>query len=87
MALTSSAIANACRAVLFRAIGAAINPATFLDAVTDDSALTMSAGRRHRVDRAFETVEGVGPPLVHDLESLVVFVAAYLTLRHSCSPQ
>jgi hypothetical protein len=39
------------------AMGATKYLAVRLDPVTDHTASTMAAGRRHRVDRAFEAVE------------------------------
>jgi hypothetical protein len=53
-----------------------------LHAVTDDSALAVTALRRERGDRAFETVEGVLPARHRHIEGLVVIVAALLAFRH-----
>src|SRR5690606_1081569 len=53
-----------------------------LDAVADDAAATMRAGRRHRVDRALEAVEHMGLAAAYHFERLVVVVAANFTGRH-----
>lgn len=55
---------------------AAEEGALLLEAVTDDTDAAMRAGRRQRMDRAFEAVEGVGLAALDHLKRLVVIVPA-----------
>ena len=48
----------------------------------NDSRAAMFAGRRQGMDRAFETVEGVGGTVHADLKCLVVVVSTGFTSRH-----
>jgi hypothetical protein len=59
--------------------------AVVLHTMTDDSAATLRAGRRERLNRAFEAVEC--PPLAthHNLKGFVVVVAADFALSHVVS--
>src|SRR5919199_4228874 len=61
---------------------AAEHPPAGLDAVADDLAPAVLAGRCHRVDRALERVERVGLAPTLDRHRLVVVVAADLACRH-----
>src|SRR5262245_44181707 len=65
-----------------RAARAAVERAVDFHAVADDPALAVAAGRRERVDRAFETVEDVRGSGLHDGECLVVIVTANFTPGH-----
>src|SRR6267142_1521350 len=74
-----------------RTVGAAVHGPGLLDAVTDDSAPTMLAGRGKRVDRALEAVKHMLATIEHDRERLVVSITADfahrgLLLRHLCKP-
>lgn len=81
IASTSGAIFDS--ALVLRAVRAAIEPAGSFDAVSDDSALAVGAGRGYRLDRALEAVEDHGPAIGgHELEGFVVFVAAQVAFRH-----
>ena len=53
------------------------------DAVPDDPAIAVAANRRQRVDRAFETVEGVTLSPHYDFKRFVVFVLADFACRHT----
>src|SRR2546423_7784878 len=74
-------------ALVLGAMGAAKHPAGGLDAVADDLAAAMGAGGRHRLDRAFEAVEGHRAAGIGDLEGLVVIIAADIACRHRGSPE
>jgi hypothetical protein len=50
--------------------------------VTDDPAQAMTARRRHRLNRAFETIEDVTPPLNENFKAFVVFVPALFACSH-----
>src|SRR5918999_6190497 len=63
-------------------VRAAVHGAVRLDAVPDDLAAAVVAGRRDRMDGALEAVEHVGLAAASDLHRLVVLVAAHLALRH-----
>src|SRR6266540_1533797 len=52
--------------------------------VTDDVDAACRAGRRQRVDGAFEAVEGVTAAVHHHLERFVVIVAAGFASGHGC---
>ena len=55
----------------------------FFDTVADDSAITVRANRRQRVDCAFEAIEGVTLSGHNDFKRLVVFVLANFACRHT----
>jgi hypothetical protein len=50
--------------------------------VPDDPARTMSAGRRHRRDRTFETVERVTLPAYDDIKAFFIWVTTGFAGRH-----
>lgn len=54
-----------------------------LDTVPDHSNIADCTGWRQGVDGTFETVERVGLAVPHNLEDLIVFVAAYFAYSHS----
>jgi hypothetical protein len=56
-----------------------------LDSMSDHFALAMLANRSHRLNRAFETIEGMPCSSRLDCECLVVFIAADFALRHRTS--
>jgi hypothetical protein len=56
--------------------------AVLLEPVADDADAAILAGRRQRMDRAFEAVEGMGGAVHAHLERLVVVVAAGFTSGH-----
>src|SRR5947208_4632954 len=68
------AVADA--ALALGAMSAAKDVADRLDPMPDDLAAAMRARGRHRLDRAFEAVEGHRAATAGDLEGLVVIVAA-----------
>src|SRR5215475_3159963 len=78
----ADAIAQAGCANGLGAMLAAEEGAVLLEPVADDADAAVLAGRRQRVDRAFETVEGVGGAVHADLKRLVVVVSAGFTSRH-----
>jgi len=61
---------------------AAKEGAVLLEAVPDDADAAVLAGRRQRVDRAFEAVEGVGGAVHGHLKRLVVVVSAGFASGH-----
>src|SRR4051812_46303099 len=63
-------------------MGAAIHLAGLLQTVTGDLHAARCAFGRKRVNGAFETVEGMRRAVHHDLEGLVVVVAAGLASGH-----
>src|SRR5918997_4502603 len=81
----SDAVARRLGALLGGAVRAAEQAAVGLDAVADHADAAVLAGRRQRVDRALEAVEGVRGARRGHLDGLVVVVAADLTLRHGLS--
>src|SRR5262249_55581694 len=78
----ADAIAQAGYANGLGAVLAAKEGAVPLESVADDADAAVLAGRRQRVDRAFETVEGVGGTVHADLKRLVVVVSAGFTSRN-----
>src|SRR5918999_4755776 len=64
------------------AVRAAVHGAVRLDAVPDDLAAAVVAGRRDGVDGALEAVEHVRLAAASDLHRLVVLVAAHFALGH-----
>jgi hypothetical protein len=58
------------------AMCAAVHGTTRFDAVPDDPALAMSAFRSQCMDGAFEGIEIMRNPVLHNFERLVVFIAA-----------
>src|SRR5262245_23950317 len=81
-ALAADAVAQAGDASHLRAMLAAEEGAVLLQPVADDADAAVLAGRRQRVDRAFETVEGVRGSAHAHLERLVVIVPAGFTSGH-----
>jgi hypothetical protein len=81
IAESSSPIAQGCRSYMFGAMRAAVNRVVLFDAVTDDLAAAMGAGRRQRVDGALKRIERVRLAVHGDLERLVIIVAANFTLH------
>src|SRR5215510_2275271 len=61
---------------------AAKEGAVLLEPVADDADAAVLACRRQRMDRAFETVEGVGGTVHAGLKRLVVVVSTGFTSRH-----
>ncbi|MCK1713077.1 MULTISPECIES: hypothetical protein [unclassified Bradyrhizobium] len=57
-----------------------------LQAVSDDTDSTMIAGRRERVNGAFEAIERMRFAVHRDLKGLVIIIAAGFTCRHDLSP-
>src|SRR5262245_18582421 len=78
----ADAIAQAGYANGLGAVLAAEEGAVLLEPVADDADAAVLAGRRQRMDRAFEAVEGVGGTVHADLKRLVVVVSAGFTSRH-----
>src|SRR5688572_21108360 len=70
------------RALLVRAVRAAIERAVRFDAVSDDAAAAVIAHRSEPVDRAFEAVEYVGLARGHHLERQIVVIPADFARRH-----
>src|SRR5256885_14921129 len=83
--ISGGAVADA--ALVLGAMSAAKDVAGRLDPVPDDLAAAMRARGRHRLDRAFEAVEGHRAAGALDLERLVVIVAADIASGHCISPQ
>jgi hypothetical protein len=67
------------------AMRAAIIAAPGFDTVADNFASTVLALRSKRMNSAFETIEITRDSVDHDLEGLVVFVAANFTNVHTSS--
>src|SRR5262249_54408418 len=61
---------------------AAEEGAVLLEAVSDDADAAVRAGRRQRMDRAFEAVEGMAGTVHADLKCLVVVVFPGFTSGH-----
>ena len=61
---------------------AAEKDARLLQAMPEDAGATMIAGRRERVDGAFEAVERMRLAVHRDLKRLVVVVAASFARSH-----
>src|SRR4051812_5426281 len=79
----SGAVGHALGARVRGAVRAAVHRAAGLDAVADDLAAAVGAGRRERVDRALEGVEGAARAAGdRDLHRLVVVVAADVAGSH-----
>jgi hypothetical protein len=56
--------------------------ALLLESVADNADAALRAGRRQRMNGAFEAVEGMSDPAHTHLERLVVIVPASFTSRH-----
>ena len=54
-----------------------------LDAVPDDTAITVRANRRQRVDCALEAIKGVAFSAHDDFKRLVIIVLADFAFRHT----
>jgi hypothetical protein len=61
------------------AMGAAEKRTTRFVTVAENAAAAMRAFRRQHMDRAFEAIEIVRDAILHDLQRLIVFVAATFT--------
>jgi hypothetical protein len=83
--IRSDPIVNSDDARLLRAVGAAIKGALRFDAMADNSALAVRAGRCERMNCALEAIENVRLSGVNDFEGLVVIVPADLALGHGAS--
>jgi hypothetical protein len=67
-------------------MGAAIELAVpHFHAMTDDRATAVSAFRRHRMDRTFETVEHVFFSTQHHFKRFIIFVSTNFTFSHRIS--
>ena len=64
------------------AVGSAIKLLVVLNPVAYDSTATTKARGSERLNRALETVEGVGVPRLDDVERFVVSVMAHSTGSH-----
>jgi len=64
-------------AILARTIGATVEHAVHLNAMTDDLAATMHAARRKRMDGALEAIEDMRRAVQPDLETFIIFVSAH----------
>jgi hypothetical protein len=82
--MSSIAVAQAFDAFMLGAMDTAENGVAVLHAMADDTAATVRADWRQRLDRAFERVEDHGAAVHPDLETLVVIVAALRALPHEC---
>src|SRR5687767_13519474 len=80
------AIGQAVHAVFFSTVGATENGAVLLDTVPDDFTAAVLAFGRQGMDRAFERIEGVLPPVHRDSERFVVVVSADIAFSHDKSP-
>jgi hypothetical protein len=67
-------------------MGATINRTARFDTVPNHVALTVSAFRRHRVNRTFEAIERQGSSGLRDCKGLVVVVTADIANRHVTLP-
>ena len=80
--LSRSVVDHAARALLPRAMSAAVDDVIFLDAMPQDPATAMRTGRRKFLGRALETVERVALSCHRNREGLVVVVPANVASRH-----
>ena len=79
LAASSGAVANSFDAGLLGAVGAAINRAAVLDAVSNHGTLALRAPGGHGVDCALEAAERHRIVNLRDTEGLVVIIAANVT--------
>src|ERR1035437_3187534 len=63
-------------------MGATVNDAFLLHAVTDDLAMTMRANGRQRLNGAFKRIKGVGLARHRYVERLVIIVSTCCTFSH-----
>jgi hypothetical protein len=84
--VSSRSVADAFDAGLLRAMGAAIDGAAVLDAMSNHGTLAVRAPWRHRVDRTFEAVERHRLSSLGDAKSPVVVVTANVTNSHKILP-
>src|SRR6476620_6178334 len=84
--VSSRSVADAFDAGLLRAMGAAIDGAAVLDAMSNHGTLAVRAPWRHRVDRTFEAVERHRVSSLGDAKSPVVVVTANVTNSHKILP-
>src|SRR5690606_23797361 len=82
----SDPVAQRRGAAVLRAACTAEHAAILLHAMADDAAGAMLAAWCHRLDRAFEAVEGHGSPGHHNVERLVVVVPALSAACHGGLP-
>ena len=76
-------VAQAFNAAAFGAVVAAVELAVLrLQAMADDLAAAMVAGRGQGVDRALETIEGVSAAAQGDLKGFVILIPADFALCH-----
>jgi hypothetical protein len=61
------------------------HPAGNFDTMADDSAPAMLAGRRERMNRAFETIEDVSGVVTPDLKRLVIVISTNFAFCHDRS--
>lgn len=64
------------------AVRAAEDRVVLFDPMPDDRAATMRAAGRQRLNGAFKRIKDVRLPVHHDLEGLIVGIAACLTFAH-----
>ena len=84
--VSSRSVADAFDAGLLRAMGAAIDGAAVLDAMSNHGTLAVRAPWRHRLDRTFEAVERHRLSSLGDAKSPVVVVTANVTNSHKILP-
>jgi hypothetical protein len=75
-------VVNSGNTLLPGAMSAAVDLPALLDAMADNSAITMRAGRCHRVNSAFEAVEGHRSTILSNSEGLIIFIAAMIAFSH-----
>jgi hypothetical protein len=78
----SGTIAKLSNALLLGAMIAAKETAILLQAVSDDPDTTRRTSRCESMDRALETVVGVGLAVFRYLEGLIIVISASVTLWH-----
>lgn len=80
-------ILDASSTCLLRAMRATKDGVSALDAMSNDSAITVSAPRCELVNRAFEGIEFMLVAIHGDLETAIVVVSANCTCAHHRPPQ
>jgi len=84
--VSSRSVADAFDAGLLRAMGAAIDGAAVLDAMSNHGTLAVRAPGGHGVDCTLEAVERHRLSSLRDAKSLVVLVTANVTNSHEILP-